>query len=132
AIAGRIPEMLGELRGVDEQLLGHASANDAGSAEAVLLGDRYPLAQGGGNPAGAHPTGAAAGNDEIIVEFGHGPAPMAWDHLHVSASPPKEKPGWCRARREDPASGSVVRRSGFGIGGSAGAGGQFLGDLLGE
>jgi hypothetical protein len=46
--------MLWKLRGVDEELLGHAAADDAGAAEAVFLGDRDPLAQRRGEPPGAH------------------------------------------------------------------------------
>ena len=45
AIAGRILEMLGKLRGVDQQLLRHAAADDAGAAEAVFLGDADALAE---------------------------------------------------------------------------------------
>ena len=45
AIAGGILEMLGKLRGVDEELLRHAAADDAGAAEAVFLGDGDALAE---------------------------------------------------------------------------------------
>ena len=37
-----IVEVLGEMRAVDEQLLGHAAADDAGAADLIFLGDRRP------------------------------------------------------------------------------------------
>ena len=40
----RVVEVLGEMRAVDEQLLGHAAADDAGAADLIFLGDRDPRA----------------------------------------------------------------------------------------
>jgi hypothetical protein len=50
-VADRILEMLAVMRGIDEELLGHAAADDAGAAEPVLFGNRHPLAERGGPPA---------------------------------------------------------------------------------
>ena len=42
AEAGGILELVGEAAGVDQELLRHAAADDAGAADPVLLGDRRP------------------------------------------------------------------------------------------
>ena len=59
AEAARVLQILGEMRAVDEQLLGHAAADDAGAADAILLGDRDPRAMRGRNPRGANPARSA-------------------------------------------------------------------------
>jgi hypothetical protein len=41
AEAAGVLELLGEARGIDEQLLGHAAADDAGAADAVRLGHHH-------------------------------------------------------------------------------------------
>src|SRR3546814_9549262 len=41
AEAPGIVQILGEMRAVDEQLLGHAAPDHAGAADAVFLGDRH-------------------------------------------------------------------------------------------
>src|SRR5690606_9127339 len=93
AIAGRIPDMFGELRCVDAKLLRHAAAHDAGSPDAVFLGDGYPLAERGRDTTSAYAARPAAEDEKIEVEFGHGGTPLARDWPHLSASSPKEKPG---------------------------------------
>ena len=45
AVAGRVLEMFGKLRGVDIELLGYAAADDAGAAVAILLGDGDALSK---------------------------------------------------------------------------------------
>ena len=48
AEAARVVKVFGEVCAIDEQLLGHAAANDAGSAGAVFLGDADTRAMPGG------------------------------------------------------------------------------------
>ena len=72
AVAGGVGEMLGELRGVDEELLRHAAADDAGAAEAVFFRDRHALAERSRDARGAHAARPAADDEEIIVVAGHG------------------------------------------------------------
>ncbi len=57
AEAGGVGEGVRELRAVDEELLRHAAAQDAGAADAALLDDRHPRAIA----AGAARRGDAAG-----------------------------------------------------------------------
>src|SRR5690606_7567989 len=75
AITRRILEVLGKLRGIDEQLLGHAATDHACAAEAIFLGDRHALAHRRGKAARANPAGAAANDKKVVVEFGHWRAP---------------------------------------------------------
>src|SRR5690606_20609253 len=56
----RILEMLGKLRSIDEQLLRHASADHAGPAEPVFLGNPHLLAQRCRDAPRPHPAGTAA------------------------------------------------------------------------
>ena len=72
AIASRVLEMFGKLRGVDEQLLGNAAADDAGAAETVFLGDADLLAEGRRDAGRAHPAGTAADDEEVVVVSAHG------------------------------------------------------------
>ena len=65
----RIVEVLGEMRAVDEQLLGHAAADHAGAADLIFLGDRDPGAMRRGDARGAH--AARPGADHEQVEVGH-------------------------------------------------------------
>ena len=76
AEAGGIGELAGEARGVDQQLLGHAAADDAGAADPERLGDSDAGAVAGRNARGANPTGARADNEEIMVEGCHLPPPL--------------------------------------------------------
>src|SRR5690606_5415111 len=71
AITGGIGKMLGKLRGIDVELLRHAAADDAGAAEAVFLGDRDPLAEGGCDPRRAYAARPTADDKEIEVECRH-------------------------------------------------------------
>ena len=48
-----VVQILGEMRAVDEQLLGNAAADDAGSADLMLLGDCDAGAMRRGDPGGA-------------------------------------------------------------------------------
>jgi hypothetical protein len=62
-------EVLAEMRGVGEQLLGDAADVDAGTAEAAVLGDRYLGAVGGRDTTGTDSAGAPADREEIKVEI---------------------------------------------------------------
>ncbi len=54
------------MRPIDEQLLGHAPADDAGPADLIFLGDRDARAISGGDP--RRPYAARAGTDHEQVE----------------------------------------------------------------
>ena len=58
--ASRVLEILAELAGINEQLLGDAAADHAGAAHAVFLGDRHAGAGQRRHAAGAHAARAAA------------------------------------------------------------------------
>jgi hypothetical protein len=63
----RILEGVAEGAGIDEELLRDAAADDAGAADAVLLGDGDAGAVLGGDAGGAHPAGACADDEEVVV-----------------------------------------------------------------
>ncbi|MNV13005.1 hypothetical protein D3C71_1036320 [compost metagenome] len=71
----RVLEMFRELRGVDEQLLRHAAADDAGAAIAVFLGDCHALAERGRYTAAAHAARTATDDEEIVVISCHSQNP---------------------------------------------------------
>ncbi len=71
AVAERVLEVVGEVRGVDEQLFRHTAADDAGAADAALLDDRGPCAIAAGQPGGADAAGTGADGDEVVVEAAH-------------------------------------------------------------
>ena len=71
AEAARILEVVGEAAGVDEQLLGHAAADDAGAADAILLRDGDLGAVAGRDARRAHAARAGADHEQIVVELGH-------------------------------------------------------------
>jgi hypothetical protein len=62
-------EVLAEMRGVGEKLLGNAADVDAGAAEAVGLGDRDFRSVSGGDAAGANAARAASYGEEVVVEL---------------------------------------------------------------
>src|SRR3546814_9063793 len=73
-----IGDILGEMGAVDEQFLGHATANDAGAANLVLFGDRHPGAVGGGNARGTHAARTRADDEKVVIELlGHSASPNA-------------------------------------------------------
>ena len=71
AKADRILEGVGEAAGIDQQLLRHAAADDAGAADPELLGHRHLGAMAGGDPRRPHATRAGADDEEVIVVGGH-------------------------------------------------------------
>ena len=60
---GRVVEVLGEMRAIDEQLLGHTAADHAGAADLMLLGDGDARAIGSGHARGAHAARAGADHE---------------------------------------------------------------------
>ena len=71
AEAGGILEFAAKPRCIDQQLLRHAAADDAGAAEAIFLGDHHARAVLGGNARGAHAARAASDNEKIDVVISH-------------------------------------------------------------
>src|SRR6185437_13910548 len=65
-----VSEAVGEAAGVNEDLLWHAAADDAGSANAELLGDRDLGAVSSGDARRPRAAGARADDEQIVVE-GH-------------------------------------------------------------
>ena len=65
-------KILGEMRAVDQHLLGHAAPDHAGAADPVFLGHRHPCAVRGSHAAGTHAARAGADGEKVKVEFfGH-------------------------------------------------------------
>jgi hypothetical protein len=60
-------QVVAEMRGVGEKLLGDAADVDAGAAEAARLGNRDARAQRGADAAGANAAGAPADGEQIVV-----------------------------------------------------------------
>ena len=54
-------------RGIDEELLGHAAADHAGAADAILLDDRDPGTIAGRDTRGTHAARASADHQEVIA-----------------------------------------------------------------
>ena len=71
AEAHGILEFLGEFRGVDEELLRHAAADDAGAADAEFLRYGHLRAMARGDAGGAHAARACTDDEEIVVKAGH-------------------------------------------------------------
>src|SRR5690606_16946491 len=67
----RILQVLGKLRAVDQHLLGHAAADHAGAADAVLLRHRHPRTMRRGHARGTHAAGARADGEEVVIVAGH-------------------------------------------------------------
>ena len=65
AVGRCLVEFLHEARGIDHQLLRHATADHAGAAHAVCFGQRDARAVAGGDARRAHTARAAADDEEI-------------------------------------------------------------------
>ncbi len=70
----RLVERVAEAARIDHQLFRHAAADDAGAADAELLGDGDARAVAGGDARGAHAPGAGPDDEEIEFGFGHSAA----------------------------------------------------------
>src|ERR1700704_5786168 len=71
AVAGRVLEIVGITRGVDQELLGNAAADHAGAADPVFLRDHDLGAVTGCNACGTHAAGTRADNEKIDFSIGH-------------------------------------------------------------
>ena len=67
----RILQILGKMRAVNEQLLGHAAADDAGAADPMLLGHRNARAMRRGDARGADPARPGTDDEQVEVEIAH-------------------------------------------------------------
>jgi hypothetical protein len=68
SVTARDLEILAEMRGVGEQLLGDAADVDAGAAEAAVFGDRDFRAIAGRDAARADPARTPAYREEVVIE----------------------------------------------------------------
>ena len=76
AEAGGVLELVGEARGVDQELLRHAAADHAGAADAVFLGDHHARAVARRDARGAHAARARADDEQIDVVIRHRPSAL--------------------------------------------------------
>jgi hypothetical protein len=67
AEAGGNVEQVVETGGIDIELLGHATADDAGAADAEFLDDGDPGAIGGSHTGRPHTAGTGADDDEVVA-----------------------------------------------------------------
>ena len=67
----RLLERVAEPRGIDQELLRHATADHAGAADAVLLGEHHARAMAGGDARGAHAARASADDEEVNLPIAH-------------------------------------------------------------
>ena len=77
AEAGGVLDVVADMGGIGHQLLRHAADIDAGAAEMALLRHRDAGAVAGGDPRRAHPAGAGADDEEVVVVGGHGSRSLA-------------------------------------------------------
>jgi hypothetical protein len=70
AEACRVLELVGKTRGVNQELLRDAAADDAGAADAILLRDHHARAVAGSDAGGTH-AARTRSNDEQIDFFRH-------------------------------------------------------------
>src|SRR4051794_6718119 len=61
------------MRGIGHELLRHATADHAGAADAVMLGDRDPGAEARGDAAGANAPGAGTDDEQVVVSHHESP-----------------------------------------------------------
>ncbi len=66
-------DLLGHFGSEHHELLGHAAAQDTGTARSVFFGNRDLQPQIRRQPRGANAAGARADDKQIIIEFGHVP-----------------------------------------------------------
>ena len=112
----RVLQVLGEMRAVDEHLLGHAAADDAGSADAVFLGHRHLRAMRRRHTAGAHAPRARADGEKVEIILAAGACRQNLSpsvaRPHLGPAPARHKGQAGTARRVGP----LIRQS---LGGDA-------------
>src|SRR5262249_32499625 len=74
AIAGRILELVGKARRIDQELLGNTAADHAGSAHPVFLGDHHARAITGCDARRPNATGPCPDDEEIDLLIRHDPS----------------------------------------------------------
>ena len=87
AEAGGILEFAAKTRRIDQELLRHAAADDAGAAEPILLGDHNARAVLGGNARSAHAARTASDNEKIDVVISHVASSryISWPRFFISS-----------------------------------------------
>ena len=75
AEGGGIGEVVMEVGGIDEHLLGDTADIDAGAAHEHIFGDRHAGAIISRESGGADPAGAGANDKQVVFVVGHGFAP---------------------------------------------------------
>src|SRR5690606_8083624 len=87
----RFLEEVGEAARDDQQLLGYATADNAGAAVAELLGDHHPGAMARGDAGRAHTTRAATDHEEIHLPVHRAflPAAVAGPEAPFAAKSPR-------------------------------------------
>ena len=71
AEAGRVLDLVFDVRAEHEQFFRHAAADHAGAAHPVLFGDHDPGAVAGSDARGANAARTTADDEEIDVELSH-------------------------------------------------------------
>src|SRR5260370_22079895 len=97
AEAGRVLDLLMDVRGIDQKLFRHAAADHAGTAHPVLFGNHDARAMAGGDPGGANAARTSSDDEQIDVELSHGhPARMIFltRFLHANRHPLRSKTLW--------------------------------------
>ena len=87
-------ESLRKARGKDQQLLGHAAADDAGAPEAETFGNAHPGTVLGGDPCRPHPSRAATDHKE--VEFSAHSFKSCRQEFRGKGHPCPDPVIWCR------------------------------------
>src|SRR5690349_16090576 len=76
AEAHRVLECIAELTAVDQQLLRHAAADDAGAANLAAFADRYTRTVSGCATAGGHAAGPGADGEQVKIVGRHRQIPL--------------------------------------------------------
>ncbi len=71
AEAARVLDVLGEMRAIDEHLLGDAAADHAGAADPIFLRDRHPRAIAGRDPRRAHAARTRTDHEQVEIIVAH-------------------------------------------------------------
>src|SRR5205823_5579822 len=98
---GRVPDLVMDVRGINQKLFRHAAADHAGTAHPVLFGKHDARTMAGGDPGGAHATRTSTDDEQIDVELSHGhPARMLFltRFLHANRHPLRSKTLWILTR----------------------------------
>ena len=101
AEAGRVLDLVFDVRAEHEQFFRHAAADHAGAAHPVFFGDHHPGAVAGCDAGGANAARTTADDEEIDVELSHiNPARSQIDSCFLFLRTPVRYP--CRASSSRP------------------------------